>query len=230
MPVSTILALGDSITVGGVGGDPADPAWRYQTTLESLCSSTAGVSCNVINAAVSGSRCSYWPNLLGGLLSQYHPDALVISCGSNDQLTDMLYGELATAWSTRVNIEIAHQYNASMPVVIGLPMYQDPLVASDKDIAKMPTIEDAIYVNTMYYVNAGWPVTFADQQIIPATGTYVVADGTHPTPRGYQYIGRVVYDALARLLGWAVVPTPLCDLYGHRRGYPRPAFVPCTYA
>lgn len=225
-----VLTVGDSITAGGVGGDPTSPAWHYQPTLASLCTSLAGITCDTINVAWGGGKCSDMVPPLAGWLTQYQPDAIVLACGTNDRTEDVgPDGSPATVWALKQFLTQAHTYRATMPIVVGLPMYQDPTLASDYDIAKMPTIEDWESSTVATYVAQGWPVGVADLQVIPATGAYVVTDGTHPLPRGYRYIGQLVYDALARLKGWPV-SAALCDLYGHRRGTPRPtggAATPC---
>lgn len=227
LPTFKVLTIGDSITVG-TGGN------TWQSTFCSLASSKAGVDCSLTNAAVGQTRCDYWPSRIAALMTSAQPDVVVLACGTNDDPTAMIYGESVTSWSVRATIQAVHDYRpASMvPMVVALPQYSDPTLAYSPVTALLdnePIMEDRVYSAVSFYLNQGWPLHFADLQYVPATATYLDSGGIHSTARGYAYDGTIFYGAAAALLGWPA-PAPLCDLYGHRRGYPRPSFTPCTYA
>jgi hypothetical protein len=45
---------------------------------------------------------------------------------------------------------------------------------------------------------------------------------------GYRTMGRIVYDSIFANQGWpAPTEPPLCGMYGHRKGTPRPQYIPC---
>lgn len=215
-----ILTLGDSITHDG--------AWQNET--ERLLTS-AGVANTIVNVAVSGSDCGYWPSRIDALLATHQPDLVVLACGTNDWPADrMPWGEPRSGWATRYVIEAVYAYRPANPAktLPVLVQYSDPLIAPAWLLANEPATNDILYVNQLLYVNGPQLAGIADLQMIPATADYVSADGIHPVARGYKAIGRTVYDAARASMGWPVTGEPaLCGQYGHRAGYPRPTYTPC---
>jgi lysophospholipase L1-like esterase len=215
-----ILTLGDSITHDG--------AWQNET--ERLLTS-AGVANIIVNVAVSGTRCGYWPERIGALLATHQPDLVVLACGTNDDPAERTsWGESMTAWSTRYVIEAVHAYRPANPArtLPVLVQYSDPLIAPAWLLANEGVTNDTLYVNQMLYASAPQLAGIANLQTIPATADYVSSDGIHPVARGYKAIGRTVYDAARASMGWPVSgESALCGQYGHRAGYPRPTYTPC---
>ena len=167
------------------------------------------------------------------LLEAHEPDLVVVMCGTNDDPSARSYGEPTTGWALRSIIETVHaaRPEAPIPVLPTLIQYSDPLVAptwlwEDDE----PRTNDLLWTNMLWYLKPwtpGWLAGVVDLQVIPATASYLRADGIHPTTLGQRTIGRLVYAAAAPSMGWPELPDPLCDLYGHRIGYPRPAFAAC---
>lgn len=223
----TILYLDDS---NGVTG---------QTTDE-LCAqmlNNAGVECSVHNAAVANIGCTYWPQHINALLALYQPDVVVFLCGTNDDArTATQRDTIGTAF--RQVVEAVHTWRSPpIPVVVGWIQYSDPLLAPAWVIDSQPHLNDVLWLNMQYYVNVpGWFAGVADFQLIPSNATYLVdtigpgdPGGIHVTPRGHRYRGGILYNSMRAFFGWPADPSwPLCDLYGHRRPYPRPTgYVPC---
>lgn len=218
-----ILALGDSITAAG----------KWQLELDRLLTQ-AGVPHVIETEAVPGSRCGYWPPRITSVLAAHQPDLVALFCGTNDDPGETAFGESATGWSFRTVAEAVHGYRPAnpakmLPALIG---YSDPLVVPDWLSAYEPRTNDTLWLNMAPYMPQGWFAGVADFQRLPATATYLDAGGVHPLPRGYQAMGRIVYDAARAGMGWAPTAATepvLCDMYGHRKAYPRPAFTPCPW-
>ena len=215
-----ILTLGDSISEDG----------RWQDATSRLLFD-AGIPNTVINVAVSGTRCSYWPERIDALLATHQPDLVVLMCGTNDDPTDrMPWGESRTGWSTRYVIEAVHAYRPmsparTLPALIG---YSDPLIAPTWLLANQPATNDNLWSNQALYLGGPQLAGIANLQVIPGTADYITDDGIHPNARGHRVIGRMVYDAARASQGWPLAPTPPpCGMYGHRRGGVRPYHVPC---
>jgi lysophospholipase L1-like esterase len=220
LPPVRILLMGDSITAGG----------QWAAELCRLMLQDAGRTCDIRNAAVGGVDCAYFVPRVWDLLAQHTPDVVALACGTNEDINAFIYGEPRTSWSWRAVTEAVRAWNPAVPMVTPFPMFADPLLAPAWLVNSLPITIDRIYVEMMRcftcYVNVDWTV-------IPATAPYQDTSGFHPTPKGYKYQGRRVYDALAIKMGWpATNEPPLCDLYGHRPGgYApwslRPPYTPC---
>lgn len=216
-----ILTIGDSITAGG----------GWQAELCRLMDQDAGVACDIRNAAVAGTACSYWPSRITSLLVTHQPDVVVLMCGTNDDVNAWIYGEPLTSWSWRATTEAIRVWNPSTVVASGFIQYSDPKTAPQWVLDSEPITNDRIYVE---YMRCPSCYVLLDWQSIPATATYLVSTpedpyGLHSTPRGQKYQGRLTYDRLAPRMGWPASSEPaLCDLYGHRTGLvPRPTYTPC---
>lgn len=220
-PPSTarVLTLGDSISTGA----------RWQAELCRLMLVNAGIMCDLRNEAVGGTQCDYWPERIASLLVEHDPVGMVIlACGTNDHINEYVWGEPSTSWSFRYTVEAIHGYNSAIDIVPVLIQYADPLLPGSPQILTdwIPVTNDRLYSQMLRY--PGWFAGIVDWQLIPATATYLDTTGFHPTDRGYRYMGRLVYDRIHAGMGWpAASEPPLCDLYGHRRGYTRPSYTPC---
>lgn len=226
-PPLKILAIGDSRSANG--------AW--QTELGALLAD-AGVAADITTAAVPGTRCGYWTDRIYPLLADAQPDLVVIACGTNDDPNQQRYGEPETGWAIRYLIEAVHAYKPSAKVLPALAQYSDPLVAFPWLLGNEPRTNDTLWVNINRYASTGWLAGVADFQKIPATADYLLDErsaqypiglGIHPTAKGSQAMGRIVYDSAAATMGWPAIGEPLCGMYGHRKGYPRPAYTPCSW-
>jgi hypothetical protein len=225
LPPVKILTLGDSITAGTTDG-------QWQTTVCSLMASLAGRACQITNPAVSGTSCIYWPSRVQALLDAAQPDVVTFNCGTNDDAAAVIYGESATTWAWRSTVETIHNWRPATLIVPSWIQYSDPLLTYDWVLHNEPITNDHIYQE--FVRHQSWFPAIADFQQIPSTADYLegrcdpaVADcGIHPTTKGFAVMGRIEYDAIATGMGWPK-SAALCGLYGHRKGYPRPAYTPC---
>jgi lysophospholipase L1-like esterase len=233
-----ILTLGDSRSVCLDLTQPCSAGpWQDELAREL---GAVGVTVTVFNPSVGGTDCHYWTDKISGLLTQFKPDVVILACGTNDTPAALCYGESCTGWSERVVAEATHAFGAKfMPT---LPQYSDPILAPGWLLLNEPQNADNLYRQFHYYqspnATPSWFTVVPDFEVIPATASYLKADpypldavgwiGIHPNDRGHRYMGRLVLDAGA-LNGWWPPSSaqPLCDLYGHRNGYPRPAYTPC---
>lgn len=218
-PPVRILTIGDSITAAG----------QWQAELGGLLA-VNGVAHVMVNAAVGGTRCDYWPSRIAGLLATHQPDLVTLFCGTNDDVNASCYGESCTSWAWRATVEAIHAWRPATParVLPAFVQYSDPLIAPQWLLDSEPVTNDRIYGQWVRYPSS-WFAGLADLQLVPATADYLDDGGVHPTERGYRVIGRLVYDAARPAMGWpASTEAAPCGLYGHRRGYPRPAYVPCS--
>lgn len=223
-PTLRILTVGDSMSELG----------KWQAELCRLMAQDADLTCDVRNEAVGGTTCGYWPSRIVGLLNIHQPDLLIIACGTNDDArTQAQRDALGMVW--RQTVEAVYTWRTPhIPIVPVLVQYSDQLIAPQWRVDSQPLVNDTLFENMGYYLPAGWFQAVIDWQVIPSTPTYLLREengqpaGIHPTPRGYAYMGRLAYDRLAAGLGWPATSEPaLCDLYGTRRPYPRPAYTPC---
>jgi lysophospholipase L1-like esterase len=231
-PPLRILAVGDSITAAG----------QWQIELGRLLTE-AGVPHVITTEALGGSRCDHWPSLLPGILAADQPNLMILYCGTNDDPAEKLYGESATAWSFRYMVETAHAAGAQvLPALVG---YSDGTQAPDwLWVANEPATNDTLWSQMTRYLppnSSGWFPGIANLQLMPGTAEYIGGDtcnpatatcGVHPNDKGYKTVGRLFYDAAAPGMGWPSATSmgepPLCGMAGHRKGYPRPSYVPCS--
>lgn len=214
-----ILAVGDSRTADG----------RWQVELSRLLTA-AGVAHTITTEAVGGTRCSYWPSRIAGLLTTHQPDMVALFCGTNDDPDETIYGEAATGWAFRATVEAIHNFRPANPIRVlpALIQYSDPLIAPQWLLDNEPRTNDTLWTQMRHYPPADWFAGIADLQRIPATATYLDGGGIHPTAEGYRVMGRIAYTAAAGGMGWPpAADPPLCDMYGHRKSYPRPPYTPC---
>lgn len=211
------LTLGDSITAAG----------KWQAELVRLCA-LVGVTLDIRNVAVAGVRTTYWPPRINSLLAQHQPDLVTLFTGTNDDVNEVRFGEPATAWAWRAVVEAVHTFRPANPIRVlpALIQYSDPLLAPDWLLTSEPVTNDRIYGQWSRYP-ANWFAGIVDLQQVPATADYLDDGGIHPTDRGYRTYAALIYRAVQAQMGWPEsVPQP-CGMAGHRRGFGRPAYIPC---
>ncbi|MDH5314862.1 MAG: SGNH/GDSL hydrolase family protein [Gemmatimonadota bacterium] len=227
----TIVAVGDSIT----------HACRWQVEYSRLLA-TAGVPHRIVTYAVSATDCTYWTGRIGQVLSQTQPDVAVLYCGTGDKPDEQCYGEPCTAWAYRFLVEAIHGSRPAAPplivhTVIGV---SDPMLAPmDMWNDSEPRTIDIMWSQMLRYPT-DWYAGVVPVDRMPATATYLDGEGCdpsvsvcgiHPNEHGYVTIGRLMYDGTQARMGWplatALGEPVLCGMSGHRRGYPRPSYVPC---
>lgn len=236
-----ILAVGDSISVGGT----SPGSGRWQDELDRLLME-AGVAHTITTYAVGGTDCYYWTSRIAAILAAAQPDLVIVYCGTNDDPAAVIWGEPKTSWSMRVLIETSHGYRTPPPLVLPtLIGYADPTIAPAGLPANEAATNDHIYSQLWRYrppqVTPSWLAGIADVQQMPGTARYLDGDGCdprtslcgfHPNARGYKTVGRIMYDSAQAGMGWPTAVSmgepPLCDMAGHRTGYPRPTYTPCV--
>lgn len=212
-----VLTLGDSITADG----------RWQTEFARIALKDAGVTLQIVNAAVGGTGMGYWPSRVGALLTQHEPDLVTLFAGTNDLNQTAVQSE-AVGTAFRQTVETIHTHRT--PPILTLPgliQYSDPTLAAQWVVDSEPLTNDEIYRNIQYYVHVpGWFAGVADFQTIPSGSDWIDDGGYHPTARGYKAMGRLTYDRAAPGLGWPPCSEPpIAGLSGHRKGYPRPMYI-----
>jgi lysophospholipase L1-like esterase len=230
-----ILTIGDSRSSSGLW---QQEFCRYMAT-------TAGLTCDVRNESVAGTRCTYWPDRIKGLLAKHEPEMVFLFCGTNDDTSTQAARD-QMGWAFRYTVEAIRTYRPArpIPIVPAIVQYSDPLIAPQWLLDGEPRANDVLWTNMQYYLPAHWFPGVANFQQIPATADYLDDGGIHPTlkgqnkgesqfesvqtHKGYRTMGRIVYDSIFANQGWpAPTEPPLCGMYGHRKGYPRPPYTPC---
>lgn len=220
-----VMTVGDSRTATG----------DWQEEFARLAATYAGVTLDIRNVAVGGVDTMYWSSRIAGLLAAHEPDMVTFYTGTNDDPNAVIYGEPQTSWAWRYTVETIRNYRTPAPVIVpAFVQYSDPILAPQSLLDSEPRTNDHIYVE--YIRHQPWFPGIADFQKIPSTGDYLAADpyqsppgtiGIHPNRRGYKCMGRITYDTVALALGWPVNPEPpLVGMYGHKKGYGRPNYIP----
>lgn len=222
-----IMAVGDSITealnVGGGG---------YRTKLGQLLTA-AGVPHEFYTVARGGYRCGDLTPLVATALQTYHPDLVLLNCGTNNAANGpgnwAFRVEYLTMWNTILN---AYVDTRIVPSWIQYSAY----TGHNDVVSWLPgneaTINDVIYSVSQWRpvgTRTFWPA--ADFQQIPAG--YLDAGGIHPTQAGYDIMAYRWYVALRAdpifQAQWNLpeIPTP-CGLVGHRPDInTTPGYRPC---
>lgn len=220
-----ILALGDSITMAGSGHD------SYRTELTRLLNA-GGIAPVWSVAAVSGSRCNYWPSRIGGLLAQHDPDLVIVACGTNDDAGSAA-GRAETGTAIRQIAEAIRTHRGEVTPVRQIGAYiqlSDPY-GIPQSLAYLPGNEEGVnrVLAAQYALYLPYWTSLAVADLVPIPGNpTTLVDGVHPTAHGYRLMARLIYDAGAARGWWpaSAEPTP-CGLYGHNLFTPVPAFTPC---
>lgn len=187
--------------------------------------------CDLRIEAVGGTTCKYWTTPaanLAGKLALHQPDMVIHTCGTNDNIYATAWGEAETSWAFRATVESIKTFDSSIAIVPVLLQYADPLLPGSPQYLTdwLPVTNDRLYVEMLRYPT--WFPGIVDWQLIPSNATYLDTTGFHATLKGDLYRGRLVYDRIHAGMGWpAASEPPLCDLYGHRKGYTRPSYTPC---
>jgi lysophospholipase L1-like esterase len=229
MATLRLMTVGDSITADG----------RWQQEFARLAAAYAGVTVDVRNVAVAGQRTTYWPDRIAGLLVQHQPDVVSLFSGTNDDPAEQRFGEPATGWAWRYTVEAIRAYRQANPawIVPAFIQYSDPWSSAPEWLLRNePLVNDIIYRQYKRREPDGWFAGICNFQQIPGTADYLAEEITadyptgiaiHPNARGQRAMGRITYDAVHVALGWPPCPEPpLRGMYGHRRGYPRPPYLP----
>jgi acyl-CoA thioesterase I len=206
--ISKILAFGDSMTYG-VDAPPlllraldAGITQSYPFKLQSLLGTRySGQSVSVFNAGIGGKNAWEDRDRLAGMVSQTHPDLVLLMEGANDLNS---IGPPST--NAQIDSTVAHMEDmvrdtlaSGIPVVVAtLPPQREggkghgiPYLSKyNNDLKTMASKKGAFIVD----VNAQFPVSL------------IGSDGLHPTEQGYQLIAEMMFDAIKSR--YEVTPAP----------------------
>ncbi|MGW5560830.1 SGNH/GDSL hydrolase family protein [Micromonospora sp. NPDC003944] len=233
-PTTKILTVGDSITEGATMTESATAGYRAELgrLLDQSC-----VPHEFVVAAVGGVTCNYWSSRMASLVTTHQPDLILVNCGTNNNLSAASEAQIVAfertyraLFDTALDLDpdvVMYpswvQYSAGHPSTgCTTPPGPSPawLPASEAKV------NDAIYRSMRVIDEYGDRVpTWIDYQSVPEG--YLDECGVHPTPGGYDVMGRLAYNAIAPRLGVAPAPLP-CGLVGRRPGSPVGQWVPCA--
>lgn len=187
------MSVGDSLTEG------TDPATKgtiyasYRPEMSRLMSMTGQPYTWVIQG-VGGTKCSYWAARMASLLDTYHPNLVLLNCGTNDEPTDDTEG------AYRVMLAAA----AARHTVLVASLIGVPDMRTDTNRVR-PYI-----LNWMHGTNlaikralASYPsVPIANMERIPDKLTWLNPDGIHWNLRGDAGAGQKFFGAARQAMGW----------------------------
>jgi lysophospholipase L1-like esterase len=208
-----VLALGDSITRGGYGGDdPARVAWRQEFA---QLAAAAGTTVDMTVMAAGGwSTADVLPQLAAVLIA-VRPDLVIINLGTNDAKDPGLAGfrsRYASILGTILDVSDAKiaptfvVYSA-----IGVPFATVEGQVNDQ-------IYGLLSERGVFAVGGSGPGTrWAGWASCDRIAWTYLVDGVHLFHAGYQLMGRQYYRAVAGTYGWPAIPDDSpTSLSGHR--------------
>ncbi|MEV4384400.1 SGNH/GDSL hydrolase family protein [Micromonospora sp. NPDC049580] len=229
-----ILTIGDSITEGATMAGSVSDGYRAELgrLLDGAC-----IPHRFVVAAAGGTTCGYWTSRMAALVTTHRPDLIVLACGTNDRLDDKSSTQIA-AWEGVYRGLLDTALDLDDDVIVwpswvqysagrATPACTTPPGPSPAWLpASEAKVNDAIYRAVKVIAEFGGRVPgWIDLQSIPEA--YLDQCGVHPTPGGYDVMGRLIFNAIA---GSLVTPpsAPLpCGLTGRRPGGPIPNWTPC---
>ncbi|MGC4769194.1 SGNH/GDSL hydrolase family protein [Micromonospora sp. DT44] len=231
----TILTVGDSITEGATMQGSVSPSYRAELgrLLDAAC-----IPHTFAVGALGGTTCGYWSSRMASLVTTHRPDVIVLACGTNNNLSAASAEQVATFEATyRGLLDTALDLD---PDVIVWPTWVQysagrptPACAAGGGLpgpawlpASEAKVNDAIYRAVRVVDEFGRRVPgWIDLQSIPEG--YLDECGVHPTPGGYDVMGRLIFNTIAAsLVTPPQAPLP-CGLTGRRPGGQVPNWIPC---
>lgn len=183
-PAGTIVAVGDSLTVGfGVAADQSYPALLERKLR------AAGYDFRVINAGINGEKSNEALARIGGILA-LRPDIVILQTGTNDGLRNVPPGEMKGNIEAMVRTMVENGVTVVLAGMRNLIRrkgdYDELFAAAYPEIAEKPGV---ILIPWFLAGVAGEPGLNR-------------ADGIHPTAEGYRMVVETVYpfvvEAIAR--------------------------------
>jgi len=194
-----IVALGDSLTVGETGFSDSDESVSYPKYLETLTkqhltSGQSGVEVNVLNRGING-------DLTSGMLERFSRDVVdekadyvVILGGTNDLGWGfdpaIIAHNLTTMYDTALNKGIA-PVACSVPSILGFDALIPPRLQLNRMIRTEAEKRSVPFVDFF--------TATADPQTNRLSEDYS-ADGLHLNTKGYQQMGKYIFDKWLRAL------------------------------
>jgi lysophospholipase L1-like esterase len=197
--VKTIVAFGDSITLGENGvpmGDAVllvvDLPNSYPTRLQGRFDADfPGQGIAVLNRGVGGERIDLSVARFPGVVATDRPGAILLLGGYNDLFALGMAGAVPVAEGLRTMVRaaraagVAHVFVSTLTPSGQGPRRIDPAVILQTNvlIRQMATAEGAVLVA-------------ADDAFFGQSASLVGPDGLHPTPAGYEVLAATFYTAL----------------------------------
>ncbi|MDG4807391.1 SGNH/GDSL hydrolase family protein [Micromonospora sp. WMMD1120] len=232
-PKTKILTVGDSITSGATMTESVTAGYRKELgwLLDQSC-----VPHEFVVAAVGGVTCNYWSSRMADLVTTHRPDLILINCGTNNNLSNATSAQITAFERTyRALFDTALDLDPDVVMYPSWVQYSSghgtygcttPPGPSPAWLpASEAVVNDAIYRSMSVIDEYGDRVpTWIDYQSIPES--YLDQCGVHPTPGGYDVMGRLAYNTIAPRLGVPQVELP-CGLVGRRPGKAVGEWTPC---
>jgi acyl-CoA thioesterase-1 len=194
-----IAALGDSLTVGETGFSDSDESASYPTYLETLAkqhltSLQSGVEVSVLNKGING-------DLTAGMLERFSRDVVdeksdyvIILGGANDLGWGfdpaMVAHNLTTMYDAALNKGIV-SVACSVPSILGFDALIPPRLQLNRMIRTEAEKRSIAFVDFF--------TATADPQTNRLSEDYS-ADGLHLNTKGYQHMGKYMFDRWLRAL------------------------------
>lgn len=229
IPNITVLAVGDSLTVGHGPGGTITPS--YRTELSRLMHMTGQAHTWRVEA-LGGTKCADWAVLIDAIITAHAPAILFLNCGTNDipaeGTTEAAYRTILTRAAAR-----GVQVVASL---IGAPDMRSPTNISRPWIDDWHAATNAAILRAL----VAFPqVRWADMRRVPGDPEWLY-DGIHLNARAEAAWGQLFYQAAQPTrLGWltlaAMGQQEMCGLHGNpgpSEPWPTPdvAYVVCRYS
>ena len=194
-----IIALGDSLTVGETGFYDSGESTSYPKHLETLAKQhltglQSAMEVTVLNRGING-------DLTSGMLERFtedvvdeKPDYVIILGGTNDIGWGLdsaaITNNLTTMYERAVDNGIA-PVACSIPSILGLDDLIPPRINLNRLISREAEKRKIAFVDVF--------AATADSNTHRLLEEYS-ADGLHLTPKGYQQIGRCIFNKWLRIL------------------------------
>lgn len=186
-----VLVVGDSISCGGFY---PNPGWCPEL---SRLLTNAGVTHELIPAAVGGTRCDYWTDHIGPLLTQHHPNLVVLGCGTNDGARTDVTGQARSDAVKTAVLSIANQVNTTgARLLTGIPSYSGGTLQPGLPAGEAEAYAGIQSAYTVFGNSTFSPAMFDDTAMPPTVGVFVGSDEVHPTLHGYVVLAHDRYRAL----------------------------------
>ena len=194
--ISTILVVGDSISVGLGMAIAAEAKDRPGLRVLSKGKESSGLN---------SPRFYNWNKHLEQFIKSGRPDVVVVSIGGNDAHNGSGSAKWAEKWSTRLKNFLHIALDKGLPVyLVELPPMKKPdfnrkVKKANKVMRDVcSTLPDCTFVETWPLVAAGGKSYVKGKKVNGRYVTLRTRDGAHFTFTGYRVLGREILDEIDR--------------------------------
>lgn len=186
MNPTRIVALGDSLTAGHIGGTMWSPSYEPYTQ---ILEQRLGPEVTIINHGVDG-------DLTSGMVVRYlrnvvplEPDTVLLLGGTND----LGWGHTYEVILSNLMKIVDHCQTAGTQILVGsIPPIAGIPSATTKRLDFNPMLEEACQQRNVPYVDLFAPLADEDNALRPEYSS----DGLHLNQTGYAQMGEVFHEAL----------------------------------